>query len=141
MNIKYLKNVVIPQRELEIEQGKNACTRQPIYVVLDLKVHYCYGHVDILCNTNLKDVEFEYGYVDWNLDSEDQKFCKSNKRMKEPQEITQFYTDKIIAFFLTCKAANEYMQYQKHNLSKNAYVYTFYSGYGNKEMDNLLDNK
>lgn len=60
--------------------------------------------------------------------------------MKKPVEVTKFYTDRIISFHLTSKSAHDYLKYQKHNLH-NAYVYVFYSGYGNIEMDCLLKNK
>jgi len=33
------------------------------------------------------------------------------------------------------------MNYQKHNLSLKAYIYTHYSGYANQEMDQLLDDE
>ncbi len=36
MNIDFLQKEIIPLREMEIEEGKNCATRQPIYVVLDL---------------------------------------------------------------------------------------------------------
>ena len=73
------------------------------------------------------------------IDSEKRKFHKTNKRMKEPEEVTRFYIDRIIAFFLTSEAAHDYLKYQKHNLS-DAYVYVFYSGYANQQMDKLLCN-
>lgn len=59
--------------------------------------------------------------------------------MEYPLEVTRFYTDRIIAFFITSEAAHDYLKYQSHNLS-DAYVYVFYSGYGNKQMDALLRN-
>ena len=60
--------------------------------------------------------------------------------MKEPEEVTMFYTDRIIAFFLTSQAAHDYLQYQSHNMN-DPYVYVFYSGYANRQMDKLLCNQ
>jgi len=139
MNLTYLQTVVIPQREQEIKEGKNLATRQPIYVVLDLHENYCSGHSDYTNSTNYKDKRWEYGYIDSALEGELRKFKKTDKKMKEPEKITRFYTDRIIAFFLTSEAAHDYLKYQSHNLI-DPYVYVFYSGYGNRQMDLLLCN-
>lgn len=138
MNIDFLKNEIIPQRQLEIENGENAATRQPIYVVLDMQENYVSGHSDMTPSTNYRGKQMEFGYIDRNLDSENCEFKKSDKRMKRPEAVTKFYTERIIAFFLTRKAAKEYLKYQKHNLS-DGYIYIFYSGYANREMDELLN--
>ena len=61
--------------------------------------------------------------------------------MEYPMEVTEFFTDVLIAFFLTRKGADDYLEYQKHNLTNEAYIYTFYSGYANREMDNILNGK
>jgi hypothetical protein len=140
MNIEYLKNEIIPVREQEIKDGENLGTRQPIYAVLELQENYCSWHSEYTPITNYKGVEMDFGYIDTSLDSENYKFKTSSKGMKTPLEITRFFTDRIIAFFLTSKAAHEYLQYQKHNLS-NGYVYAFYSGYGNIQMDKLFNNQ
>lgn len=137
MNIKYLEEEITPQREQEIKEGKNACTRQPIYIVLDLQENIVEGYSNYTPSTNYKGIDWQYGYVDNALDCEDRVFRLSDKKMKKPVEITRFFTDRIIAFFLTSKAAHEYLEYQSHNL-KNPYVYVFYSGYANRQMDNLL---
>jgi hypothetical protein len=140
MNIGYLEKEIIPIREQEIRDGKNLATRQPIYVVLDLQENYCSGHSDYTPITNHKGLEMRFGYIDDNLDSEDQVFCENTDEMNMPLEITRFYTDRIIAFFLTSEAAHDYLKYQNHNLS-NGYVYVFCSGYANVQMDRLLENK
>jgi hypothetical protein len=140
MNLNYLIDTIIPQREKEIEEGKNAGTRQPIYVVLDLQEHAISGHTDYSLITNHKGKRLEHGYIDLELDSESREFNIGFKRMLNPEKVTRFWTDKIIAFFLTRKAAEEYMEYQRHNL-RDAYIYTFYSGYRNLEMDSLLNDK
>jgi hypothetical protein len=140
MNINYLTSEIIPQREQEIKEGKNLGTRQPIYVVLDLQENIIEEHSNYSLPTNYKGVGWEYGYADYDLDSECREFRTSHKGMENPIGITRFFTDRIIAFFLTSKAAHEYLKYQSHNLT-NPYVYVFYSGYGNKEMDMLLENK
>ena len=140
MDIEYLTKEILPQREIEIAEGKNLGTCQPIYVVLDLREHYASGHNKYASSlTNLKGQPYEYGYIDAALECESMEFCKTDKRMEDPKKVTKFYTDKVVAFFLTSKGANEYKEYQKHNLTK-PYVYVFYSGYGNIEMDNLLKN-
>lgn len=140
MDIKYLESEIIPQREQEIKDGKNLATRQPIYVVLDLQENYCSGHSDYANSTNYKGKGWEYGYIDQALEGELRDFKKSDKKMKNPEEVTRFFTDRIIAFFLTSEAAHDYLKYQSHNLT-DAYVYVFYSGYGNKQMDALLCNR
>ena len=137
MNLEYLKNEILPLREKEIKEGKNICTRQPIYVVLDLQENYVSGHSDYSPSTNHKGLPFEFGYIDEHLEGELRTFKKSDKHMKKPSKITMFYTDRIVAFFFTSKNAHAYLKYQSHNL-ENPYVYVFYSGYGNREMDLLL---
>ena len=137
MDLNYLQNVLLPKREAEIKEGKNLCTRQPIYVVLDLQENYVSDHSDYSNSTNYKGKSFEFGYVDNSLDAEDKVFKKSEKGMKRPVAITRFWTDRIISFFLTSEAAHDYLKYQSHNM-KDPYVYVFYSGYGNREMDALL---
>jgi len=141
MNLGYLKNEVLPIREQEIKEGKNLSTRQPIYVVLDLQENIISGHSeDYSPITNYKNKPMELGYIDESLDYEEMEFKLSDKGMKKPLEITRFFTDRIIAFFLTSKSAHEYLEYQAHNLT-NPYVYVFYSGYKNIEMDNLLGDE
>lgn len=137
MNIEYLKNHILPQREQEIKEGRNLCTRQPIYVVLDLTENVVTGHSEYTASTNYLGRDWEYGYIDNSLDAEDMVFTPTDEGMKEPKEITRFFTDRIIAFFLTSEAAHDYMDYQSHNLM-NPYVYVFYTGYGNKQMDELF---
>lgn len=137
MNIDYLVKEIFPLREMEIKEGKNCMTRQPIYVVLDLQENYVSGHSDFSSSTNYKNLPFELGYVDLGIDGENRTFKENKKGMIFPEKVTRFFTDRIIAFFLTAKGASDYLVYQSHNLN-NAYVYIFYSGYGNKEMDNFL---
>lgn len=139
MNLDYLKNTIIPLREKEIEQGKNLSTRQPIYVVLDLQENLVSGHSDYSPLTNMLDIDTKHGYIDTSLESEDIEFNESKKGMQSPRKVTRFYTDRIVAFFLTSQGAHDYLSYQKHNLSRG-YVHVFYSGYGNLEMDQLLQN-
>jgi hypothetical protein len=142
MNIEYLTKEILPVREQEIKDGKNAGTRQPIYVVLDLVTHYCEGHTDYLGHTtNEKGKNKEFGYIDLALDTEGREFVRVGEPiegMLKPEKVTKFYTDRVVAFFLTSKAAHEYLQYQKHNLPYG-YVYVFYSGYRNAQMDMLLN--
>lgn len=141
MNIDYLKNQILPQREKEIKEGKNLATTQPIYLVLDLISHVVYGHVDLAGHVfNNKGKQSEHGWADAAIDSEDRTFELSPKFMKKPEQWTQFYTDTTKAYFLTSQAAHEYLKYQSHNL-KDPYVYVDYSGYGNKQMDALLNGK
>jgi len=135
MNLKYLTETVLPKRKAEIKEGKNLGTAQPIYVVLDLQEHGVFGHNLEMQITNLKGKYPVEGYVDM---SDECQFRESPKGIKNPTKGTKFWTDKIIAFFLTSEAAHNYLKYQAHNLN-NAYVYVFYSGYGNKEMDALLN--
>lgn len=143
MNIPYLQQEIIPQRAKEIKAGQNAGTRQPIYVVMDLNFSFISGHddeewiSDFLLNYKRKSAEF--GYIDTSKEIEDRTFLET-ACSDACEKVTKIYTDKIIAFFLTRKGAEEYLEYQKHNLTEAAYIYTFYSGYANREMDRLLDN-
>lgn len=139
MDLDYLQNEILPKREREIAEGENLGTRQPIYVVLDSKENYCSGHSNYSLSTNYRGRDMEYGYIDTSLDSEYREFRKTDDGMEEPEEVTKFYTDRIIAFFLTSEAAHDYLKYQGHNLT-DGYVYVFYSGYGNIQMDKLLKN-
>ena len=140
MDINYLTTEILPKREQEIKEGKNLMTRQPIYVVLDLQENYVSGHSDYSSITNYKGLRFEEGYIDNSIESECREFSETAKNMDNPCEVTKFYTDRIVAFFLTSEAAHDYLKYQRHNLT-NPYVYVFYSGYRNIQMDKLLDNE
>lgn len=142
MNTEYLKNVIIPQRELEIKEGRNASTRNPIYIVMQASERIIEGHShDYDLPSSLGGKKPECGYIDLGLvEAEDVEFCVSDVGMLKPIEITRYWIDFYTAFFLTRKAAEEYLQYQSHNLN-NAFIYTFSSGYRNNEMDNLLGNE
>ncbi len=140
MDIDYLVNEIIPKREQEIKDGKNLCTRQPIYVVLDLQENFLTGHSEYEPSTNYMGKRFEFGYFDMDDDFEFREFKDTYDGMLSPEEVTRFWTDRIIAFFLTSESAHLYLKSQAHNL-ENPYVYVFYSGYGNFEMDKLLCNK
>lgn len=137
MDLEYLKSEILPKREQEIKDGKNLCTRQPMYVVLDLTENIVSGHSEYTYSTNYIGRDWEYGYIDDSLDAEDRVFAQTDEGMKEPVEITRFFTDRIIAFFLTSEAAHEYLSYQSHNLIR-PYVYVFYTGYENRQMDKLF---
>jgi hypothetical protein len=139
MDINYLVNTILPQREKEIIEGQNLATAEPIYVVLNLQENFIEGHVDFnfFLMTNYAHKEMEFGYIDDSLDSEHKEFKRETVNMQQPVEVTKLYTDRIVAFFLTSKAAHEYLQYQAHNLT-NAYVYVFNCGYRNDEMKRLL---
>ena len=137
MNIKYLQEEIIPQREKEIAEGKNEGTRQPIYVVMDVMESISFDHVE-LNYLSYNGKEPQKGYFDAALEDEDREFKEYKDGLKNPRPCTLIYSDMIVAFFLTRKGAEEYLEYQKHNLNKG-YIYTFYSGYGNREMDKLLE--
>lgn len=138
MNIQYLQEVIIPQREKEIKEGRNAHTKQPIYVVMSVQENIVLNHVDI-DDCNYCGKQSKMGYYDLFLDSENREFSESDEGMKNAIPCTQYFTDKIVAFFLTRKAAEEYLEYQKHNLYES-FIYVFYSGYKNREMDMLFKN-
>lgn len=138
MNLNYLINTILPQRSKEIKEGKNRGTSNPIYVVMNISVWFCSGWNDYTMNTNLANIEPEEGYIDLAKDDEERKFKMSDKGMKRPEQVTKYYIDRPVAFFLTSKAAHEYLKYQSHNLHKKAYVYVFHAGYRNLEMENLF---
>ena len=136
MDLNYLSEVIIPKRELEIKEKKNLYTTQPIYVVLDLKENFMSGHSDYEPDTNYKGRKPKLGYIDASADDEI-CFSETSDGMEDPEDVTMFYTDKIVAFFFTSEAAHKYLEYQSYNLSE-PYVYVFNSGYSNIEMDLLL---
>jgi len=139
MNLNYLINSILPQRSKEIEEGKNRGTANPIYVVMNISIGCCSGWSDYTMNTNIAGYyEPEEGYVDLAKDDDQRKFKRSDKGMKNPERVTKYYIDRPVAFFLTSKAAHEYLEYQSHNLHKKAYVYVFHAGYKNVEMENLF---
>jgi hypothetical protein len=140
MNLDYLKNTILPQRAKEITGGFNHGTAKPIYVVLDLIENFVSGHSEYSANTNLKGCSKKHGYIDSAEIEELKEFRLSPDGMEEPEEVTILYVDRIVAFFLTSKSAHEYMEYQKHNLT-NPYVYVFSVGYGNVEMNRLLQGE
>jgi hypothetical protein len=140
MNLEYLKKDVIPQRLAEIARGENAATRQPIYFIYDLVECYASGHNEYSPITNEINKQQEHGYLDAAKDSECQVFKKTDYRMKKPEEVTRFWVDRYVAFFFTRQAAKEYILYQKHNLSKLAYIYVQYTGYANHHMDAIFEN-
>ena len=141
----YLINEVLPQRYKEISERKNDGTANPIYVVLDLRECGLEGHiVEYSPRTNLAEKPFETGYIEnafYKRDDDDgienDKFYPTSQGMHEPKEVTRFWVDDIVAFFLTRKDAEDYLQYQAHNLSQ-AYIYTFYAGYSNLHLAKLL---
>jgi hypothetical protein len=142
MDIEYLQKEIIPQRKKEIENGDNLATAQPIYVVMDCIEQVAFDHVETSKATTLSEKEPEEGYVDMNpeIETEDRVFCKSDEGMIIPSPITRFWVDRPRAFFLTSKAAHDYIKYQAHNLT-DPYVYVFHSGYGNRQMDMLLKDE
>lgn len=139
MDLNYLSEKLLPQRAKEIKQGKNLGNRNVIYVVLGLQEHCIGGHEqEYGINTNLKGKNAECGYYDSSKD--EPEFSFSDKRMKTPKEVTRFYTDYMVAFFLTSKEAHAYLKYQSHNI-RQGYVYATSAGYANREMNNLLKNE
>lgn len=137
MNLKYLTENILPQREIEFENGDNLATANPIYVVFDLAANIIEGHTSMYCSTNNKGKECEYLYADYNDCHDEIEFFESTDGLKNPEPVTRFYTDRFVAFFLTRKAAKDYLSYQSHNMSNEAYIYVFSTGYGNIEMNNL----
>lgn len=134
MNLEYIKNYIIPQREKEIKEWKNAGTRDPIYIIYDLEKHYIEAETDEywLETTNLKWKKPKY----WKIVGEDEKeFIEIED---EDVDTIEFYTDRLVAIFFTRKSAEDYLIYQKHNLSSEAYIYVQYPWYSNQEANMLF---
>ncbi len=138
MNIKYLNDYIIPQREEEVNLGYNFATNNPIYIVFDLIERITSEHSDYDLTCNYADKPMTFGYIDTALD--EPVFSESNFEMESPEEVTKFYTDRVVSIFLTYKSAREYLEYQKHNM-ENPYIYCFNAGYRNIEADNLFNKK
>jgi len=138
MNERYLKELLVT-REQEIKDGKNAATAQPIYVVLDLQEKCAFTHDEINSDTNRVGKEPIQGWVDSDYDDEPEFTTSEDEmeKMKSPQEVTSFWIDSIVAFFITREGAEDYLKYQKHNLTE-PYIYVFHTGYANFQMNNLL---
>lgn len=141
MNLHYLQNTIVPQRKLEILEGKNLATKHPIYVVLDLKENFVTEHQDdYILLTNHKGVKAENGYILTDIDDDEtREFRLTDDEVGDYEEVTRFYTDEFVAFFLTSEAAHDYLRTQSHNLT-DPYVYVFNAGYRNPQMDKLLGN-
>lgn len=137
MDIEYLTKEILPTREQEISEGRNLGTSQPIYFVFNSDYHIVSGHSEYSPITNIRGRQVEFGFIDIYKEPELREFKTSAKGMKEPEEVTRFYTDRYIAIFLTSEAAHDYLKYQKHNLS-DPYVYVHYTGYANRQMDRLF---
>jgi hypothetical protein len=140
MDLNFLVKKILPQRAKELEEGKNLATRNPIYVVLELEEHVCSGHSEFTGSTNHSEKNWEFGYIDMSLDLEDRDFQETDEAMIEPEPVSRFWTDNIVAFFLTMEAANDYLQYQSRNLLE-PYIYVFSPGYGNRQMNLLFGNE
>lgn len=140
MNLKYLTEKIIPQRNLEIDSGENLSTAKPIYVVMNSIETIVSGHSEFSPSTDMKDSSMDHGYIDLGVDAESRKFQDTDEDMLWPEKVTRFFVDRPVAFFLTKKAAREYISYQAHNLT-NPYLYVFSAGYRNHEMNNLLNNE
>lgn len=141
MNLEFLKNEIAPQRASEIKDGKNLSTRNPIYLVIDIKEQYIGGHIDddYSFQSKYSHLTPKYGYIDEESDWECREFCDSDIDMVAPVEVTEVYTEHPVAFFLTSKAAHEYCEYQKHNLNK-PFVYVAHAGYSNHQMEQFLND-
>lgn len=147
-DLSYLVNEVLPQRYKEINEGKNDATRHPIYVVLDLRECAVEGHIThITPITNYKEKPLEIGYVeraqrgnDDDDEIDNDTFYTTDEGMLKPEEVTRFWVDSIVAFFLTKKDAEDYLKYQAHNLNE-PYIYTFCMGYSNWHLDKLFDKE
>lgn len=153
MNIEFL-NQRIAIRNKEIDEGKNAGTRNPIYIVCTRNENFVEGfiqkariksehsgHVGIEFSPTFSEidsnVEFVHGYFDEGEDFESREFCESSEGMAKPIEVTKFESCMYRAFFLTSEAAHNYINYQAHNLNK-PFVFVHYAGYRNWEFDNLM---
>jgi hypothetical protein len=137
MDYNYLIKTLIPQREKEIKEGENLSTVNPIYIVYDLIENVCSGFSDYSLTTNLKCKPMEQGYIDDWLYIEEREFKDNSDNMTTPIEVTRFWTDRLVAIFLTSKEAHYYLKYQSHNLN-DPYVYVHSTGYKNIEMNKLL---
>ena len=107
-----------------------------MYVVYSLIEQACSGHSEISITVNLKGKPCEFGFIDAAL--EEPEFKATDEGMKEPEEITRFWKDRFTAFFFTRKGAEDYIEYQRHNLT-NPYIYVHSSGYANREAELIFN--
>lgn len=139
MNIEFLKQR-INIRNKEIEEGKNAGTKNPIYFVYSMREEFLSGHcIDRSPITNKRGMAHENLYIKKEWDEGAELFEKIPEDGDEDnyEEVTRIWLDDFKALFLTREAAENYLKYQSHNLN-NPYIYTHYAGYRNWEFDNLL---
>jgi hypothetical protein len=136
LNINNIKEVW-KQRLKEIEVGENRFTCKPMYVVLKLEEQIALNCEEISGITNFKEKRPQEGWYD-DADEEEREIKECSCGMKKPQQVMRFWIDRPVAFFLTRKGAEEYLEYQKHNL-EDAYIYVFSCGYRNKEFDFITE--
>ncbi len=138
MDLEYLKQEIIPQREQEIKLGDNQGTAYPIYMVYIPEENYIEGEAVYSLPISSSGRRPEVGYI-LEDDFGGGEFIEGlpDDDDEEHKILTRFWVDRYKAVFLTRKAAQEYLQYQSHNL-REAFIYVEYAGYDNRQMEKLL---
>lgn len=150
-------------RKKEIEEGKNALTACPVYVVYDSCANLAMGHQDWPLTTSKLDGredrwgllvrdnagEFAEFIVEDELFPDESYYEEANRILENYQdtyevlddwdieEATEFYVDRFVAVFLTSEAAHEYIDRQRHNMEK-PFVFVEYAGYGNNHFEQIF---
>lgn len=126
MNLDYIKNTIIPQREIE---DKTATSKNPIYIVYSRNEIVVSGHSDYVSQCHVSSDTPRYSYI--SRADEDEPTLVDFKTDEPVTVITQ---PLVAGVFLTRKGAEEYMKYQKHNL-RLPFIYEESCGYRNHEME------
>lgn len=148
-NVGHLLSEVLPQRKLDIENGKNYGTRQPIWMIFNTRSYWVSGHSDFSPDHSLQNKGCDYGYYNSDLDSEDREFIFVQELLDELgledsysvpsnyERVTQYYVSEYVAMFFTNEDAEDYLRYQSHNLT-DPIKFVHYTGYRNAAMDYLF---
>lgn len=120
------------KRKEEYNNELNQGTDCPVYYVYDLVENYLEGDVEVYVSNNRHKTSV---YIDRDyVDPDDEDISEGFRQ----NGYTIFYTDKLVAMFLTREDAIDYLKYQKHNMSEYAYYYIDTVGYGNKVTKSII---
>jgi hypothetical protein len=131
-------------RQQEIEEGKNAATVPPIYVVLERIFSVCEITSDYSQGTTVFDDDEEYVRV--NSDGDEMPAEQSRDKWREVIAVDEVlyypvvkksFHDRFVTVAFTRKAAEDYIEMDRHNLT-NPRIYVFGVNRRNIELLELI---
>jgi len=152
----HLANVLAKRRQ-EIAEGKNACTRNPLYLVYDTRYFVIENTSGFSPSASVFNNPEEYirGNVDDFEDfivvsPSDDDFEEEEVQRAHPYEegeirtygevLKKVYYDRFVTVCFTREAAEAFIQADRHNLS-NPRIYVDYCHHKNTEMLGILGEK